>query len=366
MTSGEIAFAVPGKITNLTGGTIYDRRVIDALPALGIKVRHIELPGSFPNPPAADMRRTLDLLSSVPADIPLVVDGLAFGALDTGEVAKLRAPLFPLVHHPLAEETGISEVDRQRLFETERDNLGHARHVLVPSPHTAGLLTAKYDVPQAAISIARPGTDRPTLTAAPATPPLILAVGIQLPRKGHDVLLKALSHIDDLEWSAVIAGAPLDPGYAEELRTLNRRLGLEARVTLAGQIERSALEGLYAKASVFALATRYEGYGIVFDEALAHGLPIVSCATGAVPDTVPQDAGLLTAPDTPEDFARALRRMLTEPDLRRASAAAARAAGLSLPSWTDTAAQVAAVLRRHQVVPPNEPANATGSCRNDP
>jgi len=358
--SAEIAFAVPGKITNLTGGTIYDRRVMDALPALGIKVRHIALPGSFPNPSQADMRDALELLSRVPADTPLIVDGLAFGALDTDKVAGLRAPLFPLVHHPLAEESGLCEGERRRLFETERDNLRAARHVLVPSPHTAGLLTQRYDVPQAAISIARPGTDQPGVTAAPTTPPLILSVGIQLPRKGHDVLLRALSHIDDLAWRAVIVGAPLDPTYARELRTLNHHLGLERRVDLAGQIDRSALDRLYATATVFALATRYEGYGIVFDEALAHGLPIVSCAAGAVPDTVPQQAGLLTAPDEPEEFGRALRRILTGPGLRTATAAAARAAGRALPGWTDTAAQVAAILRRHRGVPSRQPSQHSG------
>ena len=82
----------------------------------------------------------------------------------------------------------------------------------------------------------------------------------------------------------------------------------------------------------------------VFDEALVHGLPIVSCRTGAVPQTVPQAAGLLVPPDDPDALAAALRRLLTEPDLRHAMAAAARTAGAALPGWPDTARIAGTVL----------------------
>lgn len=352
MTGHRIAFAVPGALTNLTGGTIYDRRVVEALPNLGIAVDHIELPGSFPFPPAADIDRTMALLSAVPSDTPLIVDGLAFGALPPEAVATLRAPLIPLVHHPLAEETGLDPETRARLHETEARNLTHARHILVPSPHTAALLTAKYGVAAARITVARPGTDRPSVTRPKADPPLILAVGIQLPRKGHDVLIDALAQIRDLDWQAVIAGSPLDPTFAEKLQAMRRDLGLEDRLHLPGKVAQDALQTLYARATIFALATRYEGYGIVFDEALAHGLPIISCAAGAVPDTVPRDAGVLVPPDAPEAFATALRAMLTDPDRRATYARAAQVAGRALPTWQDTANTIAAALSPHFALNP--------------
>ena len=95
---------------------------------------------------------------------------------------------------------------------------------------------------------------------------------------------------------------------------------------------------------MFALATRYEGYGIVFDEAPAHGLPIVTCATGAVSDTEPKDAGLLTPPDNPNDFADSLRSMLTNRDSLHSYALAAKAAGQALPGWPETAATIASAL----------------------
>lgn len=344
MTLSKVAFAVPGKITNLTGGTIYDRRVIEELRRVGTKVVHIELPDGFPTPTDAEMTVALDALHAVPGGVPLIVDGLAFGALIGAE--NIAAPLYPLVHHPLAEERGLEDALRRHLFQTERSNLALARHVLVPSPHTKSLLAERYGLARTDITVARPGTDRPGPKPAPVTPPLILAVGIQLPRKGHDVMLRALSLISDLEWTATIAGKALDGSYAQSLARLKTACGLDARVTLAGEVERPDLEDLYAQASLFALASRYEGYGIVFDEALVRGLPIVASGAGAVADTVPPDAGFVVPPDDPQAFATALRVMLSAPEVMKAKAEAALKAGLNLPEWAQTAATIAAALNR--------------------
>ena len=344
MTLANLAFAVPGKITNLTGGTIYDRRVIEELRRLGTNVEHIELPGGFPTPSDAEMKAALGALHTVPRDVPLIIDGLAFGAMDG--VESIASPLYPLVHHPLAEERGLEAGLQQDLFQTERRNLACARHVIVPSPHTKSLLTDRYGVAHDAITVARPGTDRPERTPAPTAPPLILAVGIQLPRKGHDILLQALSQITDLEWTATIAGKALDQQYAKTLTRLKASNGLDSRITLAGEVERANLDDLYAKASLFALASRYEGYGIVFDEALVRGLPIVASGAGAVADTVPPEAGLVVPPDDPHAFAGALREMLSARDLMKAKAKAALRAGQTLPEWSQTAATIAAALNR--------------------
>jgi glycosyltransferase involved in cell wall biosynthesis len=144
----------------------------------------------------------------------------------------------------------------------------------------------------------------------------------------------------------VIVGAPYDPAHAADLERLHADLGLKDRVTFAGRIGAEDLDRLYRQASVFALATRYEGYGIVFDEALAYGLPIVSCRTGAVPDTVPAEAGILVPPDDPQAFAEALDAVLTDDARRAALAQASARAGEALPSWLDTARVAGGVLDR--------------------
>ncbi|MEL6203523.1 MAG: glycosyltransferase family 4 protein [Pseudomonadota bacterium] len=342
--SGKIAFAVPGKITNLTGGTIYDRRVMQELTNQGFDVHHIELPDSFPAPTDKNMDNAFAKLAQVSPGAPLIVDGLAFGALDTDRLTQLPAACIALVHHPLAEEHGLAENRRAFLHQNETNNLAFARHVLVTSLHTAELLSTHYGVERQKISVAVPGVERPKLAQAATKPPLILAVGIQLPRKGHDILLNALSQIRDLEWNAIIVGAALDECFAAELKELQAQLGLSERVKLVGRLESDQVDRLYSQASIFALATRYEGYGIVFNEALVRGLPIVSCATGAVVDTVPEGAGLLIQPEAPDAFADALRTMLTDHALRAACAAKAKSAGDLLPSWSDTAANIAVTL----------------------
>jgi glycosyltransferase involved in cell wall biosynthesis len=338
------ALAVPGDLTTLTGGYIYDRRLLRELRAMGIDVGHIALPGSFPEPDAQDMSATFELLAAVSDDCPVIIDGLAFGAMDPERVVRMRAPIVALIHHPLALESGLDPVRARQLHESERANLACAVQVIVPSPHTAALLVSDYGVPRSRVHIARPGTDRPTAPVAPVDPPLILSVGIQQPRKGHDVLLHALAMVTDLDWQARIVGAPLGKAHPEELAALRLTLGLADRVTLLGQVSQEDLGALYRAAHVFALATRFEGYGIVFDEALVHGLPIVSCKVGAVPDTVPKDAGVLVHPAEPEAFAGALRHVLSDSNRHRNLSNAALAAGRALPSWADTAAVAARAL----------------------
>jgi glycosyltransferase involved in cell wall biosynthesis len=332
-------FALPGDITTLTGGYIYDRRLVAGLRDQGRDVRVLPLSDSFPTPDAEQMATAMGQLVALPTDIPVIIDGLAFGAMDTVALQNMRAPIIAMIHHPLAQESALPADLADYLWRTERANLRLAQHILVPSPHTKQMLVERYDVALDRITIARPGTlAKPAGdTGVPSTPPLILSVGILHPRKGHDVLINALGQLTDLDWQAVIVGNPWDDAYVRDLKDQISGSGLDARLRLAGKVSDDDLAALYGKASIFALATRYEGYGIVFDEALSHGLPIVSTRTGAVPDTVPQNAGLLVPTDDVPALAKALRRMIDDPRRRATYATAAAKAGSTLPTWADTA-----------------------------
>ena len=207
MASHKLALAIPGGLHQRTGGTIYDLRVVEALSRQGWDARAIALPGAFPNPSATQMCKAISLLSAVPGDEALIVDGLAFGGLDTAELARLQRPLIAMVHHPIGLEAGLAPDLARMLIARERANLQHARHVLVPSAHTADVLRRHFDVPADRVTVARPGFDNSASGGRRAVhPPLILSVGILARRKGHDVLLAALAALTDLDWQAVLAG----------------------------------------------------------------------------------------------------------------------------------------------------------------
>ena len=340
------AFAIPGDIDQMTGGYIYEKSLLLALRAAGRPVAHVELPGSFPDAPPADMARTVAQLAALPPDQPVILDGLVYGAIDTAGLASVAAPLVAMIHHPLGLETGLPPARRSELLQREAANLALAAHVVVPSPHTARILAADFGVDPDRITIAPPGFAAPDPVRTPLDPPLILSVGLIAARKGHDVLIRALSRIADLPWAAQIVGSTHDAAVGAALRAQIAATGLAPRITLRGRIKTADLATLYRQASLFALATRYEGYGMVFGEALLHGLPIVTCRAGAVPETVPPGAGMLVEVDDDRAFAEAMRHLLTDPAARTAMAATSTAAGHALPRWSDTATIMGTVLDR--------------------
>lgn len=333
----DLVFAYPGELETRTGGYGYDRRAVAALRDLGWNVELISLGDGFPNPNPRELDDAGKRLSELADDSLVLIDGLAFGAMDewAGREAK-RLRIMALVHHPLALETGLDSEQQAAAAAREKAALAQTRGVVVTSHMTATELAANYAVPAERIAVAIPGMDPAPLAAGGGDPPLILSIGTLTHRKGHDVLISSLEKLRDLPWTCRIVGSKvLDPGIAAELESQVARSGLGDRIELAGQIDDTRSE--FARADIFALASRYEGYGMVFAEALAQGLPIVGCAAGAVPDVVPESAGFLVPLDDPDAFAAALRRLLEEPETRISMADAAAIAGAKLPSWRDTA-----------------------------
>ena len=343
----SIAFALPGDLATPTGGYAYDRRMIAELEHLGWHIDLVDLGEGFPWPSSERLMAAQAQLLAVPAGCTIVIDGLAFGVMPAAAL-KLRSrhPLVALVHHPLALESGLSAEQVNDLRASERMALAAASRVVVTSAATARHLVADYAVPSDSIIVAPPGSDpAPTAHGSHDGVVRLLSIGAVVPRKGFDVLIAALATLADLPWLLTIAGdRSRAPKAAAQLDADIARFKLGGRVAVLGAVSAEHLAGLYASADLFVLASRFEGYGMAYAEAIAHGLPVIGTTAGAIPDTVPPGAGVLVAPDDTDALALALRRVIENPGERRRMAMSAREAARHLPSWRDSAKIVAHAL----------------------
>jgi glycosyltransferase involved in cell wall biosynthesis len=352
LTPSDLWFAIPGDIATRSGGYEYDRRLAESLRQLGWHVDILTWPNGFPFPAPHEREAVRASLAELPDGSLVLIDGLAYGAMPEIAAAEgNRLQLVALVHHPLARETGLNPAEQQQLVEWEIGALRHARAVIVTSLTTRETLVEDYAVPSPRITVARPGCDpvalakRPTLGPALASlgVPQLLSIGALIPRKGYDVLVAALATLTDRRWQSTIVGNTsrdwMTLAMVQQQIAMNQ---LEERITLAGEVD--DLTPLYDRADIFVLASHYEGYGMVYAEALRRGLPIIGTNAGAVPEVVPETAGLLVPPGDVDALAAALRHLIEDVPSRRRLAAGAREIAPSLPRWEDTARRVATLL----------------------
>jgi glycosyltransferase involved in cell wall biosynthesis len=344
----SVVLIVPGPLDARTGGYEYDRRIVDGLRAHEWSVTVRELDATFPYPTAAARAEAETAFRSIADNSVVLVDGLALGVLpqEAGRHAR-RLRLVALVHHPLARETGIAPRIAGEFEASERRALAAVRKVVVTGLATASLVRT-YGVPAEHIIVVEPGTDRARLARGSGqSSPHMLCVAALIPRKGHEILLRALASLENTRWRLTCVGnADRDPSTSERLRVLARDLGLEGQVAFAGEATGAVLDAHYDRADLFVLPTLHEGYGMAVGEALARGLPVVSTTTGSIPDIVIDGSGLLVPPGDVDALSRALALVLGDVRLRARLAAQASRVRDRLPTWDDAAVKMAAALDR--------------------
>lgn len=341
----SLYFLIPGDLDSRTGGYGYDRRMIAELRARGWTVHVRRLDDTFPQPSASALAHATQTLADCPDDACVLVDGLAFGAMAAAaERERHRLRLVALVHHPLATETGLTADEAQALEASERRALACARAVIVTSRATVRSL-APYEVAPDRIVVVEPGTDAGPVARGSMSPPHLLCVASVTPRKGYETLMRALSRLRDLDWRLTAIGS-LDraPATARRVREEAARGGIADRVTFLGERGADVVAAAYDTADLFVLPTFHEGYGMVVAEALARGIPVVSTPTGAVAELVGPDGGALVPAADVDALADAVRRFLSEPEVRDAWRAGAGRRRATLPSWAGSAATLSAAL----------------------
>jgi len=342
----RIAFFAPAPLDLLTGGYVYNRRMIVEWQAAGHQVTITGLTGTHPLADDAARDSARQAWAAMAEDAVPVIDNLALPSFAplAAELAARRAVL--LDHHPTGLEPGLSAEDAAALIAIETQLLPHFHRVVATSDTTAATIAKDFGVARERLSIIIPGTDDAARSQGSGGEIVhVLSIGSLIPRKGHDILLRAMARLFDLDWRLTIAGtARLDPACAEHLKALAGELGIAEKVTFLGETTGAPLAKLWNSADIFALATRYEGFGMVIAEALKRGLPVVVGNGGAAGALIRPEYGAVCPVDDVDQTSKALRRLIFDTRLRHDMAEAAWIAGQDVPGWKTQADAFAALL----------------------
>lgn len=273
-----------------------------------------------------------------------------------GGTAPLRpGPPYVLTVHdlqPLELPGTHSRLKRTYLRAVLPRSIARAAVIVVPSEFVKLSVTGRFGVSAEVVRVVPHGVEvHPAPTPEDALRsrwglggPVVLYPAITYPHKNHRVLVEAFGELRREHPDAVLVLTGRDDSAGPAVTASVERLGLTSHVRRLGRIPAADLAGLYRLASVVAVPSRYEGFGLPAVEALAHGAPLVAAATTSLPEVV-GDAGVLVDPDDVGEWTAALdsRLRLTPPE-REAVALASRARAAKF-SWSNNAEALLAAYR---------------------
>jgi len=246
------------------------------------------------------------------------------------------------------EELGYASTSRELTWLARRVYRGAAA-VIANSQNSKQMLVRDWDVPDSRVHVVYPGVDterfRPDVDGramrarvASDDDVLFLSVGRLQRRKGHDMVLRALARLRQSvpRVRYVIVG---DGPHQAQLEAEAGALDVMDIVHFVGPASDADLPGWYAAADVFVMPNRsdgvdFEGFGIVFLEAAAAGLPVIGGRSGGVPEAVADDVtGRLVDGENLEELMSAMQAYARSPDLRKTAGTRGRLRAVQQFTW---------------------------------
>jgi glycosyltransferase involved in cell wall biosynthesis len=349
----NISLIIYGTLDDLSGGYLYDRMVVDYLRSRGARIDILSLPwrnyakhlmdNFSSNLPRILGERIPDLLLQDELNHP----SLFF--LNRRLRKTINCPIISIVHHLRSSESrpawqnGFYRWVEKRYLETADGFIFNSK--------TTRLVVNGLLEKECPSIVAYPGSDhlKPDISEQMIVercmrpgPLKILFTGNVIPRKGLHTLIHALARLPGQSWELTVAGGlSADVRYAERIKRLISREGLEDRIKLMDTVSQENLVGLLKSHHCLAVPSFYEGFGIVYLEAMGFGQPVIASTAGTVPEVI-QDGreGFLIPPGDTIALAGYISKFINDRQLLLNMSLAARKRYLEHPTWAKSAARV--------------------------
>ncbi|HEX9388872.1 MAG TPA: glycosyltransferase family 4 protein [Anaerolineales bacterium] len=366
----RIGLIIYGSLDTLSGGYLYDRKLVEYLRSQGDTVEIISLPWRnyathltdnfwfrLWSPGASSWnfrqwRRGAIRLQNL--DI-LIQDELNHPSLILANRKKHPYPIISLVHHLRSSEL---RPKWQNAFYrmVEKKYLQSVDGFIFNSKTTQSVVNKLLDHRKPAI-VAYPPTDRfgepiseqAMISRAETNPLRILFLGNVIERKGLHTLLEAVQRQkaspEPVEGSQVIVDVigslDSEPEYVKQIKKIIQQNNLSSFIFLYGSLDKEPLIEKLKQTHVLVVPSSYEGYGIVYLEGMCFGLPAIGTTAGAANEIITDGVdGFLIEPENADVLAIRLKVLSEKREVLIRMSLAARQRYLHQPKWEETAGQI--------------------------
>ncbi|GBE29736.1 capsular glucan synthase [bacterium BMS3Bbin04] len=346
----KITFVIYGDLNTLSGGYVYDRYLLRHLKKCGDQIRVVSLwDGSYLRHMADNFSRELPQNLLVGNPDLILQDEICHPSLVLANhrIKQMGAPpVVSLVHHLLADE-GHPLLTRN-FYKTNELLYFSGIDGVLANTHVTLNRVREVSHRQLPAAVAWPGSTLPSPPLSRTVlndrlneqrPLQILFVGNLVERKMVTVLLtsiiKLLRHTDAR--LKIVGGGKLEPKYARRVKRIAKPLIDKGIVSFTGPKRGKELAELYSESDVLVVPSSYEGFGIVYLEGMAYGLPAIGSAAGGAREIIEDGVnGYLVHPSDSNTLTQYLLQLARDRGLLARMSRAARDRFERHPSWTQS------------------------------
>ncbi len=295
----NVNFLVPANHAAISGGNIYNDRLISAMERMGNNVNLIV---------ADDWQQCKIKLQAIENQL-ILADSLVLCKWASELQAGSYPGIVPFIHMPpemmeSCEDT-FAEKDKTDEYWSE------FMHMIVTSAYTKSFYMYK-GLKENFITILEPSLSLVFQKEKYRNKPFTLInVGNVIPGKNQLTLIKILSKLVEYDWQLTIAGdLEADREYSRKVQEALQKNNLQSRIVLAGAMDKQALTGIYSEADLLVSTSVFETFGMNIYDALCGGLPAVALAGGGIQHAM--QYGPACVCNSEDELERTLKKLFTD------------------------------------------------------